>query len=65
MQFFFSPKGKSEEDEDYKLNELPPKEQAFLRYYIEPEPISAEQQRYLDLAEEEENKKIEHDTRMR
>jgi len=44
---------------------LPPKEQPYLRYYVEPEPISAEQQRLLDQQEEEENKKVEHETRMK
>lgn len=43
MQFFFAPKGKNEDDEDFKLSELPPKEQPYLRYYVEPEPVSAEQ----------------------
>jgi len=32
---------------------------------VEPEPISAEQQRLLDQQEEEENKKVEHETRMK
>ena len=43
MQFFFAPKGKNEDDEDFKLSELPPKEQPYLRYYVEPEPVSSEQ----------------------
>ena len=65
MQFFFTPKGKTEDDEDFKMNELPPKEQQYLRWYLEPEPVSAEQQRLLDQQEEEENKRVEHETRMK
>jgi len=34
------------------------------KYKLEPEPISQEQQRILDLAEEEENKRREHEAKM-
>jgi len=34
------------------------------KYKLEPEPISQEQQRLLDLAEEEENKRREHEAKM-
>lgn len=47
------------------MNEIPPKEMVYLRWFIEPEPISAEHQRALDQQEEEENKRVEHETRMR
>jgi hypothetical protein len=47
-QFFFKQKGKHSDDEDQKMSELPPKEMAYLRWFIEPEPISAEAQRLLD-----------------
>lgn len=47
------------------MNEIPAKEMVYLRWFIEPEPISAEQQRTLDQQEEEENKRVEHETRMR
>jgi len=34
------------------------------KYKLEPEPIYQEQQRLLDLAEEEENKRREHEAKM-
>ncbi len=65
MQCYFTPRGKSEEDEDFKLIEMNSNQLDNLRYYIEPEPVSAEQQRLLDFQEEDENKKLEHETRMK
>lgn len=35
-----------------------------LKFKIEPEPISADQQKQLDIAEEDENKRREHEARM-
>ena len=44
--------------------ELPAKELEFLSCFLEPEPISQDQQRFNDHSEEEENKKREHEARM-
>lgn len=50
-------------DSDEKL-ELPSAALETLKARLEPEPISAEQQRALDTQEEEENKRREHEARM-
>jgi hypothetical protein len=43
---------------------MPAEEKEYVRVYVEPTPISAEQQRIMDANEEEENKKKEHEARM-
>jgi len=44
--------------------EIPHQELDTLKIKLEPEPISFEAQRLMDIAEEEENKKREHEARM-
>lgn len=50
-------------DSDEKLD-LPEQQLEYLKARIEPIPVSAEQQKSLDIAEEEENKRKEHEARM-
>jgi hypothetical protein len=58
--YHFRPKNNENAD---KI-EIPQQELDTLKIKLEPEPISQEQQRIMDIAEEEENKRKEHEARM-
>lgn len=61
FQYYFRLKS----NENGEKQEIPEDQvKDFLKVRLEPEPISQEQQRQLDMAEEEENKRREHEARM-
>jgi hypothetical protein len=62
--FFKNKHFQGEEEVEHDLKPLADSEKQFVFQYFEPKPISTEEQKQLDIAEEEENKRREHEARM-
>lgn len=63
-QVLYRNNNKPDDDDENELKPLIDSESQYVFKYFEPKPISAEEQRQLDLAEEEDNKRREHEAWM-